>query len=82
MLKLLRVQELAPIHSEAAHCLHPEGFLLTQKSHLVHDDSVFLQNVMIRSPRNMVSHPRRLILNYPVETLHIFSNHFTSQHLS
>ena len=61
MLKLFQVQEWAPIHSEAAHCLHPERFLLTQKkSSLEHEVGVFLQNFMNHAPRNMASHPRRL----------------------
>jgi len=31
MLKLFQVQELAPMHSEVGHWLHPEGILLTEK---------------------------------------------------
>jgi hypothetical protein len=34
MLKLFEVQEWSPIPSEAAHCLHPESFLLTENFHL------------------------------------------------
>ena len=80
MLKLFQLQEQAPIHSEAAQWLHPEGFLLTQKkSSIEYKGSVFLQNFMNHSPRNMVSHPRRLILIYPVGTPHIISKDFTSQ---
>jgi len=60
-LKLCQGQELAPMHSEVAQWLHPEGILLThKKASLEHEGSVFLQNFMNHSPRNMVSHPRRL----------------------
>ena len=80
MLKLCQVQELAPMHSEVAQWLYPEGILLTEKVII----SAWRQCIPSKLHEPLaqeydVTSQKIAILNYPVFTPHIISNDFTPQ---